>query len=363
MINYINLSISEQEYEQEISPLLKKIFLKGNFVGGEEIEEFENNFAKYIGCKYAISTASGTDALILALKALDIGVGDEVITVPNSFIATANAIEWIGAKAVFVDIGEDLLIDVKKIEKAITKKTKAIMPVHLTGLACDMDEINDIAKEYNLRVIEDAAQSIGSKYKGKKTGSLGDVGCFSLHPLKNLGGIGDGGIITTNNQDIAERLRLLKNNGLITRDEQQIIGRVSRLDTLNAIVLNHRLKKVDSVIERKRASAKKYHELLADIEGVELIKEAADKFHSYHTFVIKAEKRDDLKRYLFEKGIETKIHYPILIHQQKTFQDRGFKLPNSERLNKKILTLPLNITEEEIEVVAGEIKGFYRVSS
>ena len=314
-IDYIDLSMSEDEYEKEISPLLKRVFLKGNFVGGDEVEEFEKNFSKYIGSKYAISLNSGTDALILSLKALDISCGDEVITVSNSFISTANAIKWVGAEAVFVDIGNDLLIDTSKIKRAINKKTKAIIPVHLMGLACDMSEINKIAKEYGLKVIEDAAQSVGSLYEGQKTGTLGDIGAFSLHPLKNLGGIGDGGIVTTDNEDLANKIRMLRNNGLKSRDTLEVVGIVSRLDSINATVLDYRLKKVDKIIHERREKAKLYNTLL---KSVLPIKEDTKRVHSYHTFVIICEKRDELKEFLKER---TTI---IIAHRLSTIRDADY---------------------------------------
>ncbi len=360
MIKYIDLSVTKEQYQNEISPLLEQVFTQGNFVGGEEVERFEKNFAEYIRCKYAVGVASGTDALILALKTLGIGSGDEVITVSNSFIATTNAIEWVGAKAVFVDVKENLLIDPAKIEEAITKKTKAVMPVHLMGLPCEMETINEIAKRHNLFVIEDAAQSVGSTYKGVKTGNLGDIGCFSLHPLKNLSGIGDGGIITTNDEKIAVKLKMLRNNGLLSRDKQAIIGRVSRLDTLNAAVLDYRLRKIDDIVKTRRENAKLYYKLLKNIKEIEMIYEDENSFHSYHTFIIKAKRREELVSHLHKCKIETKIHYPTLIHHQKPFQNREYNLPISEKLVWEILTLPLGITQEEITIVANEIHNFYR---
>lgn len=364
-IPYIDLALQREAFEHEMVPLLSSVFLSGAFVGGTAVETFEKNFAAYCGTSYAVALNSGTDALILALKALGIGLGDEVITVSNSFIATANAIEWVGAKAVFIDIGSDLLMDASKIEEAISPQTKAIIPVHLMGLACDMDAINRIAKRHNLYVIEDAAQSVGTLFSEKKTGSLGDIGCFSLHPLKNLGGIGDGGIITTNNATCAHTIRMLSNHGLENRDTQQRIGTVSRLDTINAVVLNHRLSMVDAVIAKRRENAHGYNHFLNDIPEVQIILEPLMKRHSYHTYVIVAEKRDALRSFLAEHGIETKIHYPTLIHHQKPYQNnRTYSLTNSENLTKKILTLPLaNVSLEDIKYVCTTIKTFYQKDS
>lgn len=360
-INYIDLSLTQVAYETHIVPLLKTVFLSGSFVGGKAIEAFERHFAAYCGVKYAVALNSGTDALILALKALDIGVGDEVITVSNSFIATANAIEWVGAKTVFIDIGDDLLMDASGIEEAITPRTKAIIPVHLMGLPCDMEAINAVAQRHNLYVIEDAAQSVGTLYQGKKTGTLGHIGCFSLHPLKNLGGIGDGGIVTTDDALLAERISMLSNHGLKSRDEQVCIGTVSRLDTLNAVVLNERLGEVDAIIVRRREHAKLYDSYLEEIREVETIQELTCKKHSYHTYIIKVEHRDALQVFLAGQGIETKIHYPTLIHHQKPYLNNStHALINSERLVKKILTLPIDhVTQEDIKYVCTTIRAFY----
>lgn len=360
-VPYIDLSVSQAEYQERIVPLLSSVFLSGSFVGGAVIETFERHFATYCGAQHAIALNSGTDALILALKALEIGAGDEVITVSNSFIATANAIEWVGAKAVFVDIAEDLLIDVTRIEEAITPRTKAIIPVHLMGLPCDMEAINAIAKRHNLYVIEDAAQSVGSRYQGKKTGTLGHIGCFSLHPLKNLGGIGDGGMVTTDDALLAERMKMLRNHGLKSRDEQECIGTVSRLDTLNAVILNERLGKVDAIIEQRRERAKMYAHCLEGIKQIQTIQELTCKHHSYHTYIIKAEHRDALQAFLAEAGIETKIHYPTLIHHQKPYLNNiAHVLIKSEKLVKTILTLPIaHVTQEDIKYVCTTIKAFY----
>jgi len=360
MIKYVDLGVSEEEYDKNISPLLKKIFLSGQFVYESQVQEFEGAFASYCGTKYAVALNSGTDALIFALKSLGIGDGDEVITVSNSFIATANAISYVGAKAVFVDIKDDLLIDNSKIEDAITNKTKAIIPVHLMGLICDMDEILQIAKKHNLFVIEDAAQSVGSKYKNKMSGSLSDVGCFSLHPLKNLSGVTDGGVVTTDNEEVATYIKQVRNHGLIDRDNQNIIGRVSRLSSINAVILNYRLGKLDVIIKRRREMATLYDELLKDIDYVALINVDSNKFHTYHTYIIKVQNRTKLQSYLLDNGVETKIHYPILIHKQKPYKGINTCLKNTQTLAKQTLTLPIsNLSATEVEYVCKKISNFY----
>jgi len=363
MIKYVDLGISEEEYEREISPKLKEIFLSGNFISQSIVEDFEDKFAKYCGSKFAVALNSGTDALIFALKSLGIGDGDEVITVSNSFIATANSIVEVGAKVIFVDIGNDLLIDAQKIEDAITNKTKAIMPVHLMGHVCNMQKIQQIADKYNLEIIEDAAQSIGSRYKDRKTGTFGKVGCFSLHPLKNLSGVTDGGIVITDDEKICNYIKEVRNHGLVDRDTQNIVGRVSRLSSINATILSYRLSKLNLVIARRREVAKIYNELLKEIKNIEIIDVGKDIFHTYHTYIIKAQHRDKLSAYLLDNGVETKIHYPVLIHNQKPFKKQINNLKNTEKLSLEILTLPVaNITDKEIEYVAKMIVEFYRES-
>jgi len=361
MIKYIDLGVSEKEYDKEISPRIKDIFINGNFISDTIVEEFEKNFASYCGVKYAIALNSGTDALIFALKSLNIGPGDEVITVSNSFIATANAISYCGATPVFVDINDNLMMDTKKVKELITANTKAIMPVQLMGHVCEMDDLKSIANKFNLFIIEDAAQSVGSKYGLKKTGNLADISCFSLHPLKNLSGITDGGIITTNNKQVVNYLKEIRNHGLTNRDEQNIIGRVSRLNSLNAITLDYRLTKLDSVIHERRVNAKIYNKLLENITEVSLINVPEHIFHSYHTYIIKVEKRDKLQRFLLKKGIETKIHYPIPIHKQKPFMELSCNLSKTESLAKRILTLPLgNLSIDDINHICNTILDFYK---
>lgn len=361
MIKYVDLGISEEEYDKNISPLVKEIFLSGQFVSQSQVQEFEDAFALHCGTKYAVALNSGTDALIFALMSLGIGKGDEVITVSNSFIATANAISYVGAKVVFVDIKDDLLMDSSKIEDAITNKTKAIMPVHLMGLICDMDEILSIAKKYNLFVIEDAAQSVGSKYKNKMSGSLSDIGCFSLHPLKNLSGVTDGGILTSNNEEVARYIKQVRNHGLIDRNNQNIIGRVSRLSSINAVVLNYRLAKLDVIIKKRRELATLYDELLKDVKEVSLINVNSDKFHTYHTYIIKVQKRDELQSYFLDNGVETKVHYPVLIHKQKPYRDTNEYLKNTQILATQTLTLPIaNVSKTDVKYICKTISNFYK---
>ena len=251
MISYIDLKSQWIEEKEELEKIIEKIMSSGEFVDGEDVKIFEKNILKYTGTKYAVALNSGTDALTFALSLCNIRRGDEVITPPNSFIASTGSIAHLGAVPIFVDVDSDRNIDVNKIESAITSKTKAIMAVHLSGRVCNMEKLSEIAKEYNLKIIEDAAQAIGSKYNSKFAGSFGDVGCFSAHPLKNLNACGDSGYISTNNEEIYNKAIALRNHGLINRDHVTEFGYVSRMDTLQAAILNFRLTKLDKLIEKE----------------------------------------------------------------------------------------------------------------
>jgi len=362
-IPYIDLSITEEEYEKEISPYLKEIFMRGDFVGGRAVAEFEKAFAGLCGCRYAVSVNSGTDALEMALEAKGVSTGDEVITVGNSFIATTNAISRVGAIPVLADIGYDLLIDANDIEHRITDKTKAILPVHLTGLVCDMDKINSIAQKHGLIVIEDAAQSAGAVYKDRKSGNTGDIGCFSLHPLKNLAGIGDGGMITTNDEMVYNKLTSMRNHGMQDRDNQAFIGRVSRLDSLNASILKNRIINLDEIISNRIKSAEIYDSILKNIKEIRIFPKYSYRTHTYHVYVIQAERRTELMQFLDENGIDTKIHYPVPAHRQHPFAGRAENIPVTDKLSERILSLPIWLTEEDdLRYIAEKIAEFYKSS-
>jgi len=345
----------------------KKVFEKSQFVLGEEVAEFEKVYAHYAGCDYGVGLNSGTDALLLALRVFGIGEGDEVITAANSFIGTAGAIALAGARPVFVDIDRDYNIDPKLIETKITKKTKAIIPVHLTGNPCKMDEIGAIAKKHNLKIIEDAAQAIGAEYKGKRVGSFGEFGCFSLHPLKNLHVWGDGGLITTNSKELSESIRKQRNHGLKNRDESDFFSYNSRLDTLQAVVGLASMELLEETTQKRAQHAKIYDERLTGISE-HLNCPIIDRENTkpiYHLYVVAATNRDKLQAYLFKNGIETKVHYPIPIHLQNAASYLGYKkgdLPVTEELADKILSLPIreNLTEEQIHRVCDTIESFYK---
>ena len=351
-IPYVNLQKQWLEERDDLLPIIDKVLESAQLVGGDELDRFEESIAKLCGTKYACGLNSGTDALMLALALSGIGKGDEVITPPNSFIASTAAIVHIGATPIFVDVLPDQNIDPSKIEAAITKKTKAIMPVHLTGRMCDMDPIIDIATKYDLKVIEDAAQSVGSKYKGRLSGSIGDVGCFSTHPLKNLNACGDGGFLTTNDEAIYNKSRSYRNHGMVNRNIVDHFGSVTRMDNLQASILNYRLDKLEEVTQKRRVNAKLYMDNIHN-QDIVIPEEKNSEYNVYHTFVIQSKFRDELKEYLSKNGIDTAIHYPIPIHLQPAAKKLGYKVgdfPVTEKQSKEILTLPVNQYLEKIDL-------------
>lgn len=361
-IPYVNLKSQWKEERDELLPIIDNVLSTGQYVGGDELENFEDNIAKFCGVKYAAALNSGTDALMFALFLSGIKRGDEVITPPNSFIASTSTIVHIGATPVFVDVLPDQNLDPSKIEDAITKKTRAIMPVHLTGRMCDMDSIMDIAKRHNLIVIEDAAQAIGSKYKGKSSGSIGDIGCFSTHPLKNLNACGDGGFLTTDDENIYRKLKVLSNQGMEGRNIVNNFGMVSRMDNLQAAILNYRFKKLEQVITKRRQNAKSYIERLRQ-KKIFIPKEQSYEYNSYHTFVIQSNHREELREYLLNSGIGSAIHYPVPIHLQPASKNLGYKagdFPITEKQSKQILTLPINqsLSSNDLDRIITKINKF-----
>lgn len=331
---------------------------------GKEADLFEKEFAAYCGKKYAIGVNSGTDALVIALMAYGIGKGDEVITVPNSYVSTAMSITNVGAIPVFVDIDPVThTIDVAQIEAKINKKTRAILPVHLFGQAADMDKILVLARKYNLFVIEDACQAHGAMYKGKRV-PYGETGAFSFYPSKNLGALGDGGAIVTNNKKIAERAKYLRNDGSIKKYYHEIIGIKSRLDTLHAAVLKIKLAYLDGWTKRRREHAKLYAKLLTSLSGITVPTEVDQRYHVYHLYVIETKYRDTLEQFLKQHGIETIVHYPIPIHLQKAYKNAGYKkgdFPITEEKARQMLSLPMfaEIKREEVEFICEKIKEFF----
>ena len=359
------LDLPKQFKDEALWAALKEQFETCQFILGPEVEEFESNFAKLCQIPYALGVNSGTDALFLAFKALDIGSGDEVITVPNSFIATTGAIVATGARPVFVDVGPDYNIDIELIKPAITHRTKAILPVHLTGNPADMPKIMEIAEENNLYVIEDACQAVKASINGQPVGSFGDVGCFSMHPLKNLNVCGDGGVLTTNSKELYEKIALLRNHGLKNREEVEFFGYNSRLDTIQAAVANHVIKNIKSINEARRRNALIYDRELKELHDfVTLPPRRQGIKQVFHTFIIQVKNRSELVKYLNERGVETKIHYPIPIHLQRPCRELGYKegdFPVCEKQVESILTLPIHqyLTEEQIYYITDLIKKFY----
>jgi dTDP-4-amino-4,6-dideoxygalactose transaminase len=365
MIPLVDLKVQYDSIKDEIDEAIQNVLNITSFIMGEELKRFEEEFALFCNTKYAIGVANGSDALILALRACGISKGDEIITVPHSFIATTEAITHVGGKIIFVDINpKTYTIDVSKIEEKISNKTRAIIPVHLYGQPADMDPIIELAKKYNLKVIEDAAQAHGAEYKEKKVGSIGDAGCFSFYPGKNLGAYGDAGMVVTNNEGIAEKIKLLRNHGRITKKyEHEIEGYSSRLDNLQAAILRVKLRHLNNWNEIRRKNAKKYNELLNDIDGIFTPYEADYAKHVYHLYVIRTENRDKLREELRSKDIATGIHYPIPLHLQPAYRYLGFKygdFPITEKASQEILSLPMfaELTDEQIEEIVELIKNF-----
>jgi len=360
MIPFIDLKREYAEICEELTQAVQRVLKSGWFILGEEVKKFEEEFSKYNGTKYGIGVNSGSDALFLALKALGIGKGDEVITVSHTFISTVDAIARNGAKPVFIDIDPDTYcIDVAKIEERITNKTRAILPVHLYGHPADIEPIMEIAKKYNLFVIEDACQAHGAEYKGKKVGSIGDIGCFSFYPIKNLGAYGDGGMVVTNNEELAEKLRMLRNYGRPKKYYHDFVGVNSRLDEIQAAILCVKLKYLDEWNKKRRRVAKLYREFLGNSNVFVPVEKEYAK-HVYHLYVIRSEKRNALREHLQKEGVQTQIHYPIPIHKQKAYSNLGIvHFPITEKICDEILSLPMHpfLREDEISTIAEDIKN------
>ena len=361
-VQFVNLGLQYKVLKDEILEKIDYISSSGSYVLSEEVENFEKSFAQYCGTQYSVGVGNGSDAIFFSLLSQKIGKGNEVITAPNSFVATAWTIANCGAKIVFSDVGEDYNINPDKIEELINENTKAIIPVHLTGKIANMDAINSIAEKYNLIIIEDAAQAIGAKYKGQKAGSFGKTGCFSLHPLKNLHVNGDGGVVTTNDKGMYDYLKKIRNHGLLNRDECEFWGYNSRLDSIKAGIANIKLKYLDKWNNRFRQIALYYRNELMDF--LEVPKENSFEEPIYHRFIIQHHKRDDLKNFLSNKGVETKINYPIPLHLHPAASNLGYKkgdFPEAEKQAKKILSLPIyaELSDNEVEYVVKCIKQFF----
>ena len=365
IVPFVDLTAQYHSIEKEVDAAIKKVLLQCNFILGAEVEEFEIAFARFIGVAHGIAVSSGLDALRLPLQALGIGKGDEVITPANTFIASALAVSAVGAKPILVDCDPNTYnIDPKLIELALTRRTRAIMPVHLTGQAADMDAILDVAKRQQLHVIEDAAQAHGTLYNGRACGSLGTVGGFSFYPGKNLGAYGDGGMVTTNDKELAAKLRRLRHYGQETKYHHHEKGLNARLDTLQAAVLSIKLRYLSNWNEARAKHAQRYRQLLTGVGDIRFQQQASFSTHIYHLFIIETDHRSELQKHLNGAGIHTNIHYPIPIHLQKAYKDLGYKegdFPHAEQAAKRMLSLPMfpELTNVQIDRVTESIKEFF----
>ncbi len=364
----LDLKAQHRTIRNEVMAAVEGVFESQQFILGSEVERFEEEVARYCQARHAIGCASGSDALLLALMALDIGPGDEVITVSYSFFATAGAIARLGAKPVFVDVlHHDFNLDPDLIERAITPRTRAIMPVHLFGQCARMDVILDIAASHGLRVIEDAAQAIGAKHRGRSAGTMGTIGCFSFFPSKNLGGAGDAGLLTTDDDRLASRLRILRVHGMEPKYYHQVVGVNSRLDALQAAVLRVKLRHLDEWTEARRRNAARYDTLFAE-SGLEEVKTPAanpDCRHIYNQYTIRCSNRDGLIQHLGEAGIGSEVYYPVPLHRQECFAYLGNgagELPVSEQAAREVLSLPVypELTGEMQNYVVERIANYYR---
>ncbi len=391
-IPLIDLKAQYNSLAEELNKVTIDVLSSANYIMGKNVVEFEKEFAEFLGVKHAISVGNGTDSLVVALKSMGIGEGDEVITTPFTFFATAEAISAVGATPVFVDVNkQDFNIDVTKIEEKITYKTKAIMPVHIFGQCADMDAINEIARKHNLLVIEDACQAIGGRYKGRRIGTLGDVACFSFFPTKNLGCAGDGGMIVTNNDEIAIIARALRTHGsgengqrafnLLNNIEENIetaegandtvynplkyynylIGFNTRLDAVQAAILRVKLKEIDKWNSRRREIVNEYNEAFRELDLVTPYCNANVE-HVYHMYILQSENREEALTKLKEKGVATGVYYPIPLHLQKVYKDLGYKegdMPVSEYLSHRTFAIPVypELNEEQIKYIIDSIKN------
>ena len=364
-VPFLDLKAQYATIKDEIHAAVDDVMQNTAFAGGPFVAKFEQAFAQFCGTKHAIGVGNGTDALWLSLLAIGIGPGDEVITVPDTFIATAEAISYCGAKPVFVDVDEKTYnMDPARFEAAITPKTKAVIPVHLFGQPVDMDPILGIAKAHGLQLIEDACQAHGAQYKGRNAGTMGVTGCFSFYPGKNLGAYGEAGAVATNDDAVAAKIRVFRDHGQAKKYYHDAIGWNARMDGIQGAVLSVKLKYLADWNEARRAHAREYTRLLSPVKGVVTPLEADYARHVFHIYAIRIQERDRLMAYLAGKGISCGIHYPVPVHLQKAYQGLGLgegSFPVAERCAKEFLSLPMypELTSEQIRFVADEIKGFY----
>jgi dTDP-4-amino-4,6-dideoxygalactose transaminase len=368
IVPLIDLRAQFDTIRGEVMSAVERVFASQQFILGQEVETFERAVADYCGVRHAIGCGSGSDALLLALMALGIGPGQEVITVSHSFFATAGCIARVGARPVFIDVNlDDFNIDDRRLEPAITHRTAAIIPVHLFGQCAEMDPILEIARKYDLPMIEDAAQAIGAEYRGRRAGTMGVIGCFSFFPTKNLGGAGECGLLTTNDDALAEKLRLLRVHGMQPKYYHRLVGINSRPDALQAAVLSVKLRYLDQWSEKRRQNAERYNDLFAraGLEEVVTPLTRPERRHIFNQYTIRCSHRDDLLKYLQAKGIGCEVYYPVPLHLQECFRELDYgegDLPVTERLARDSLSIPIypELTSEMQQLVVEKITAFYQ---
>jgi len=364
-VPFVNYPEHYRRMWNEVIDAISEALSKGDLLLRGQLKQFENDIASFIGVKHAVGLNSGTDALFFSLKAAGIGPGDEVITVAHTFVAAISAIVLNGATPMLVDVGEDMNMDVGQVEQKMSPKTKAIIPTHLNGRLCNMEKIMEIADEHDLIVIEDAAQALGASFNGKKGGSFGLTGCFSLYPAKILGAAGDGGFLTTNDEEMAEKIRLLRDHGQDRKTGKILFyGFNSRLDNVQAAILNVKMKYMPHWIERRREIAKTYHEGLSDLTEVKLPPPPTSKgpyYDVYQNYVVRVKERDELVQFLEKNGVETMISWRIPNHLQPALNLTHFKLPKTEKLSNEVVSLPMypELTDEQVHYVIDVIHDFY----
>ena len=361
-VPFVDLKAQYLGIKDEIDIRIAETISSSGFILSQDVERFEGEFSRYCGTKECVGVASGSDALFLSLKALGIGLGDEVITVPNTFISTVDAITRTGAKPVLVDIDKEIYnMDVTMLDEAITEKTRGIIPVHLYGQPVDMDPVMELAEKHNLSVVEDACQAHGARYKGRRTGSIGDIGCFSFYPGKNLGAYGDGGAIVTGNRELAEKITMMRNYGQKEKNSHEFVGYNSRLDGMQAAVLRVKLRYLDDWNLMRRENASVYTSILEGSDAATPLI-SPDSEHVFHLYVVRHGQRDSLIKSLEKEGISAGIHYPTPVHLQKAYSHLGYRegsFPVSEAYAEEILSLPMfpELTREQIEFVCEKISS------
>lgn len=368
-VPFIDLKLQYRAMSSDVQKAISEVCEEQAFILGPRVQAFEKAVADYLAVSHAVGVASGSDALLLSLMALGIGQGDEVITTPYTFFATAGAILRLGARPVFVDINPQTFnMDPKQVDAALTPGVKTLLPVHLFGQCTEMKPLQALAADEDLTIVEDAAQAMGAKYNGKNAGSLGDLGCFSFYPTKNLGGFGDGGMVVTASANLAERVRMLRVHGSRERYLHEMIGLNSRLDALQAAVLMIKLKYLDQWTQQRRQKAKNYNQLFSQAgltEQIRLPVELAGNYHVYNQYVICVPRRDELKAYLAQEGVGTEVYYPVPLHLQPCLREMGYKVgdfPESERAARESLALPIfpELTDDQQTFVVEKIKSFYQ---